>query len=134
MIYFVKRIPTEDLYIVHKEEFSITCDTYSWKRRSLIIRDNPILSLERTVDKDYNHKGSIAKKNVVSLIELGAKTNWMAGNRQSWSNFDFELSQLSWVSCDHEELRDIRQPVSAWVQKLKNIVGNCFQATTNEDI
>jgi hypothetical protein len=39
---------------------------------SIFIRDKPILSLQ----KDYNFKGSIEKKNlVVSLKELGAKKN-----------------------------------------------------------
>jgi hypothetical protein len=55
---------TEDLYIVQKESFSITCypcDKYTWQRRSLFIRDRPISS-ERTLHKDYDRKGWVEKK------------------------------------------------------------------------
>jgi hypothetical protein len=39
--------------------------------------------------KDYDRKGSVAKKSlVVSLKGFDAKTNWLAGNRQSLSNSD----------------------------------------------
>jgi hypothetical protein len=55
------------------------CDTYTWKRRSLFIRDKPILSSERMSYKDYDRKGSVEKENVVvSLKGLVAKTNWLA--------------------------------------------------------
>jgi hypothetical protein len=36
--------------------------------------------------KDYDHKGSVEKNLVVSLKELGARTNWSAVNLQSQSN------------------------------------------------
>jgi hypothetical protein len=78
MICFAKPGLTEDLYTVLKEEFSLTCsecDTCPLQRRSIIIRDRPILSSERVLHKDF--KGSVAKKKslVVSLKRLGAKTN-----------------------------------------------------------
>jgi hypothetical protein len=41
--------------------------------------------------KDYNRKGSVAKKKkilVVSLKGLGAKTKWWAVNHQTQSNSD----------------------------------------------
>jgi hypothetical protein len=74
MICFAKPGLTEDLYTVHKEEFSITHLT----RPSTFIRDKPILSSERMLHKDYNRKGSVAKKKslVVILKGLGARTDW----------------------------------------------------------
>jgi hypothetical protein len=64
MICFAKSVLTEELYIVHKEEFSITCymcDTYL-KMSSIFIRDKPILSSERMLHKYYDHKGSVGGK------------------------------------------------------------------------
>jgi hypothetical protein len=55
---------TEDLYIVQKQESSITCymcDTYTWRRRSIFMRDKPILPSERMLHKDYDRKGSVKK-------------------------------------------------------------------------
>jgi hypothetical protein len=43
--------------------------------------------------KDYDHNGSVANiYMVVSLKGSGAKSNWLAVNRPSLSNFDFEKS------------------------------------------
>jgi hypothetical protein len=42
------------------------CDTYTWQRRSLFIRDKPIHSSERALHKDYYRKGSVAKKKKIS--------------------------------------------------------------------
>jgi hypothetical protein len=56
---------TEDLYKVQKEKFSITwymCETYTSKRRSLFVREKPILSSERVLYKDCDSKGSDKKK------------------------------------------------------------------------
>jgi glucan phosphoethanolaminetransferase (alkaline phosphatase superfamily) len=54
------------------------------EKPSIFIRDKPTLSLERMLHKDYDRKGLVAKKNlVVSLKRLGAKTEWLAVNRQS---------------------------------------------------
>jgi hypothetical protein len=47
-------------------------------KRLIFIRDKPILSSERMLHKDYDRKGSVAKKKktlVLSLKRLGAKTN-----------------------------------------------------------
>jgi hypothetical protein len=43
----------------------------------------PIFSSERILHKDYDRKCSVAKR-------FGTKTNWLAENRQSQSNFDFD--------------------------------------------
>jgi hypothetical protein len=65
MISFAKPGLTEDLYIVQREEFSITCYmcvTHTWKKRpSIFIRGKPILSSERMLHKDYNCRGSVEK-------------------------------------------------------------------------
>jgi hypothetical protein len=46
------------------------------KRPNIFIREKPILSSERMLYKDYDRKGSVAKKSVVvGLKGLGAKTN-----------------------------------------------------------
>jgi hypothetical protein len=69
MICFAKPGLTEDLYIyiyiVQNEEVSVICymcNTYTWQMPSIFIRDKPILSWERMLQKDYNRKGSVAKK------------------------------------------------------------------------
>jgi hypothetical protein len=64
MVCFAEPGLTEDLYIVHKEEFSIMCficNTYNYQRLSLFIRGSPILLLERMAQKDCDHKGSVAR-------------------------------------------------------------------------
>jgi hypothetical protein len=50
---------------------------YTWQRPSIFIRDTPIFSSERMLRKDYDRKGSAAKKKrlVMILKRLGAKTN-----------------------------------------------------------
>jgi hypothetical protein len=47
------------------------------ERPSIFIRGKPILSSERVLHKDYDRKGSVAKKKsvIVILKGLGAKTN-----------------------------------------------------------
>jgi hypothetical protein len=67
MVCFAKPILRVDLYtyIVENQEFSVTCymcDTYTWQRLSIFIREKPILSLERMLRKDYDRKGSVKKK------------------------------------------------------------------------
>jgi hypothetical protein len=87
------------LYISHIRVFALIsnitkytvtcckCDTYTWQRRNLFIRDKPILSSEKIWHVDYDSKGSVEKKwLVVSFKGLGAQTNWLAVNRHSWSN------------------------------------------------
>jgi hypothetical protein len=49
----------------------------------LFTRDNPNLSLERMLHKDFDHKSSVAKKSLVVILKgLGAKTNRLTVNRQ----------------------------------------------------
>jgi hypothetical protein len=36
------------------------CDTYTWQRPRIFIRDKPILSSERMLHKDYDRNGSVA--------------------------------------------------------------------------
>jgi hypothetical protein len=57
------------------------------------MRDKPIFSSDRMLHKDYYRKGSTGGKNLwsLSLQGLDARTNWLALNRQSWSNFDFDF-------------------------------------------
>jgi hypothetical protein len=81
MMCFAKPGLPEDLYIVQKEEFSITnmlymCSTYTCKMPSIFNIDKPIFLSERMLHKDYDFKGSVEKKTlVVSLKEFGTKTN-----------------------------------------------------------
>jgi hypothetical protein len=52
------------------------CDTYTWQRPSIFIRDKPIISSERMLHKDYDLKGWVAKENLWSNLKwLGAKMN-----------------------------------------------------------
>jgi hypothetical protein len=57
-------------------------DKFTLQRPSLFIKDKPILSSERTLQKGYDCKGSAAKKKkeslVVSLKGLGTKKNCLA--------------------------------------------------------
>jgi hypothetical protein len=82
MICSVKPVLTEDLYIVQKEEISITCYVSAMRtldeRPSIFIRDKPIIWSERMLHKDCYCKGSLKKKKrslVVSHNGLDAKTN-----------------------------------------------------------
>jgi hypothetical protein len=65
MIYFAKPVLTEDLYIVKKEKFSLTClcaiRTLD-ERPSIFIREKFILSSERMLHKNYDCQDSVAKK------------------------------------------------------------------------
>jgi hypothetical protein len=59
MICFAKPSLTDDLYILHKEELSMTfymCSMYIRQRPSLFLRDEPILSSWRILHKDYDCK------------------------------------------------------------------------------
>jgi hypothetical protein len=45
-------------------------------RPSIFIKDRPILSSEKMLHKDYDRKGSVAKKNLVVILKgLGVKTS-----------------------------------------------------------
>jgi hypothetical protein len=75
MICFAKPVLTEDSYIVQKEEFSITCymcDMYTGDRPSIFIRNKPIFSSEGMLHKDYDRKGSVAKKKKKKKKKLGS--------------------------------------------------------------
>jgi hypothetical protein len=70
-----------DWCVVQKEEVNAkyTLD----EEPSIFIRDNPILSSERILHKDYYRKSSVGKQ--ISGRDLkgpGAKTNWLAVNLQ----------------------------------------------------
>jgi hypothetical protein len=56
-------------------DLNYMCDTYTWQRKNLFIRDNFFLSSERILRKEYDRKGSVEKSLVVKLKGLGAKTN-----------------------------------------------------------
>jgi hypothetical protein len=86
MICSEKPLLTEDLCIVQKEEFAITCymcEIYTWRKPRIFIRDKPIFSSEGMLHKDYYSKSSVKKSLVVGLKGPGAKKNWLAVNRQS---------------------------------------------------
>jgi hypothetical protein len=52
-----KRIPHNHVGLCYM------CDTYTWQRRSLFMRDKPILSSE-VLRKTYDRRGSVAKQSV----------------------------------------------------------------------
>jgi hypothetical protein len=63
MICFAKPVLTEDLYVVQKEEFSITCymcDVYAW-RKAKDVHKMQTHALFRMLRKDYDRKGSVEK-------------------------------------------------------------------------
>jgi hypothetical protein len=65
MISCVKPLLTEDLCVVQKEEFSITfytCECTFDERPSTFIKDRPIFSSERMLNKDHDSKSSAEKK------------------------------------------------------------------------
>jgi hypothetical protein len=72
----------------------------------------PIFLSERMLHKDYDHKGSVKRK------DPGTKTNWLAVNHQSWSNSDSEL--VVWQSPADKDMR----------MEAEDIVGIRYQATT----
>jgi hypothetical protein len=49
--------------------------------------------------KDYYRKSSVRNKNslIVGLNGPDAKMNWLAVNRKSWGNFDFDFDLLEAV-------------------------------------
>jgi hypothetical protein len=58
-------------------------------KSTAIVNDRPILSSERMLHKDYDRKRWVENKTlVVCLKRLVDKTNWLAVNRQSYSNSD----------------------------------------------
>jgi hypothetical protein len=61
--------------------------TWEWLRLrgpATIVNDRPILSSERMLHKDYDHKCSVGKKKMTGHLKgLVTKTNWLAVNGQS---------------------------------------------------
>jgi hypothetical protein len=62
MIFFAKPVLTEDLHIVQKEKFSVTCysymcDVYIWLKAKHVLETNPY-SRQKLLHKDYDRKGS----------------------------------------------------------------------------
>jgi hypothetical protein len=52
------------------------CAVYAFdKVIGIFMRDKPIFFSERMLCKDYDHKGSVEKEIVVSLMGFGAKRN-----------------------------------------------------------
>jgi hypothetical protein len=52
------------------------CNTYTWRKWSLVIRGKPILSSETMLYKGYDHNGSVAKKKLWSWSSIGLAPRW----------------------------------------------------------
>jgi hypothetical protein len=65
VIYFAKPGLIQGLYIVQKEEFSITCFMCDMYR--------PILSSERMLHKDYDREVSVVKKKQKKSLDVSLK-------------------------------------------------------------
>jgi hypothetical protein len=116
IICFAKSRLTEDLCIAQKEWFSITCymcETYTRRRRSLFIREKPILSLGGMLHKKYDNKGSVAKINLWSWVSRGLvprRTDWLyTTSRKVTLTLILNLTKLHiWASSGS------RQPERIW--------------------
>jgi hypothetical protein len=78
--------------------------------------------------KDNDRQGLVEKISLfVGLRVLGAKTNWLAGKRHSWTKFDL----------DFEERAVVREPLfrEDWSLETERItvVRNCYQETSKGD-
>jgi hypothetical protein len=62
------------------------CDTYTWRRRSIFIREKPILSLEGMLRKDYGHKGSVEKKISGRESQAAWRQDELIGSKQTVVN------------------------------------------------
>jgi hypothetical protein len=76
-------LESETVKCDHESYETRTWEWMRWRGPAVIVNDKPILSSERTLHKDNDSRCSIEKNLAVSLKELGAKTNWLAVNRQS---------------------------------------------------
>jgi hypothetical protein len=79
---------TEDLRIVQKEAFSITCytmcDMYIWRKTKYIHKKQThLLVRKECYIRTFTTRVLLKKSLVVGLKGLGAKINWLAVNRQS---------------------------------------------------
>jgi hypothetical protein len=87
MICSVKPVPVEDLCVVQKEEFSITCyvfEMYTWRKAKHIHKRQTHILVREDVTKGLLPQVFGWKKYlVVSLKGSGAKANGLAVNHQS---------------------------------------------------
>jgi hypothetical protein len=58
-----------------------------WRVPAAIVNDNPILSSDRMLNRDYNRKCSFGKTLILNLIGLVVKMNSLALNRQFDSDY-----------------------------------------------
>jgi hypothetical protein len=92
-----KPVLTEGLCVVQKQEYFNNilriCEMYTWRKAKHIHNRQTQLLVREDVTYGLISQGfSWGKKPlVVRLKGLAAKTNWLAVNRQSYSNFDFDL-------------------------------------------
>jgi hypothetical protein len=87
MVSYAKPGLAEDLYIVQKEEYSVTgymCDTYIWQRPNIFIRDEPIFLVREDITQGLWRQGFSWKKILdVRLKGLDVKIKSLAVYRQS---------------------------------------------------
>jgi hypothetical protein len=79
-----RSLESETVKCGHGSRGTRTWEWLRWRGPAAIVNDRPVLSWERMLHKDNDRKGSVAKKSLVVTVKgLGAKTNWLAINRQS---------------------------------------------------
>jgi hypothetical protein len=83
-------LESETVKYGHESRGTLTREWLCWRKPPAIINDRPILLSEIMLHKGYNRKSSVEKILLVRLKGLGAETNWLAVNRQSQSNSDFD--------------------------------------------
>jgi hypothetical protein len=101
MICSAKPGPTENFYISSKGRiFNNMLDVryihFTKAKRSLFIRDKPILSSERILHKNYGGKGSVAEEKSLFL-----RFEWLGAerNRQPLSKLDFDFGKTVQAFC-----------------------------------
>jgi hypothetical protein len=78
--YWTVRFPRRKGIPHYHVDLCYMCDTYTWQRWSLFIRDRPILSSEKCHIKTMTARGQLQKKIiVVSLKELGRQDELIGG-------------------------------------------------------
>jgi hypothetical protein len=94
------------------------CDTYSWHRRSIFIRHKSVFSSERMLHRDYDRKGSVAKKK--------KKLSWvcrgLAPRRTDWR----------WTA-SRKVILILNQSLKSWCQMILAMVDfrfHCWLGTT----
>jgi hypothetical protein len=96
--------------------------------------NKPIHSSERMLHKNNDRKSSVDKTEVVILKGLGAKMNWLAVNRQSWSNWfwlspetavrEYEVGVTRPPACEDVSLEAEERPLLEDVTKRGNEYGD----------